>query len=216
MKKISILLSLVFFILYAFINYKYLVKYDLSDKFNLFLIAIDITMTLVIVLIIGLIGSSILSKFIIKTVAYKKRMKLIIPHAILTIIAVMLIGFAHAAYLQEVKGIPFQKPRNYNEIIVPDDLNCSSLHFGEFETDRAKIIRKENRQIEVEKSSGNTEEFQITWISACEYTLNPVGNDSLKIYTKIIFTNNELYRCFSIPGEHLNMKPILLTIKKIK
>ena len=107
-------------------------------------------------------------------------------------------------------------PSNYDEILSPDSLDCSSLKYGRFETTCVIIERNEDKQIETDKKTGKRLEFSVTWPYDSKYVLTSDADRLPKMNVRIISVTPELYECYVLQEKEGINQPIYYKIKRMK
>ena len=162
------------------------------------------------ILILGLIIGLILALIPFKSKGFKEKIASTIPIGISIMIAVLslnlIFNFRNLNDLNLIANLP------YNEIEIPQNLNCSEIKKGFFESDNLIIERKENKQFQTDKISNKLEVYDIDWKSNCEYILTSIDDKTIKIKVKIIQINELGYNCYYTVDQYA----IPLRFKKIK
>ena len=153
-------------------------------------------LNLIIFLISGILIGLLVALIPFRQQLYKEKLKKTILFAISIILFLYFVNISYWVYETKEKGIELMPVINYDDIKKPVNLDCSSVHNGKFEDDNTIIERKGNQQFQINKKSGVKSEYNISWISDCEYVLTPIpiGSDILRI--KIISVNSSSYGCY--------------------
>lgn len=126
----------------------------------------------------------------------------------------IVIGIFYFNYI--IKKHDLRPLRKYKDIQIPVGLDCSSIRLGNFETENLYIERKENKQIQTNKATGEKKVFFVSWKTNCEYILKSVTDESEVIRIKITSINLDNYGCFVISDKNSDNYPNFLKIKRKK
>lgn len=186
------------------LEYKVIRIADYSQEDGWVFFIIFIVVDVLILLGFGLAIGVMLALIPIKEKEFSQKFRFTFPIATSLTLVILLISFGYIAYLNKVKGIELKPLVKYDKIEIPQGLDCSSVKYGIFETESFAIKRQGNKQIEILKRNNQKSEYNIEWLSDCEYILSPIDNPSKKLKVKIINVTKDGYECYSSFDKYAN------------
>lgn len=166
---------------------------------------------ILILLICSVIGA------IIALIPFQKRtFKNKFKFSFISLLGITITFYGYYKYLTIIKGVELNPIHKYEDIQIPKNLNCSTIHEGKFETKNSIINRTKDKQIEKIKETGIKTEFSIKWINDCEYVLIPTADTTNKLRVKITTVNSDSYGCYIIGDRFKDTYPIFMSLKNIK
>ena len=176
---------------------------------------IDLFSNLILVGIFGTGLGALTALIPFRQKSFKEKFKTTFPLSTSIVLLVLVTTFSYSIYLKKVKGIELRPLHKYEDIQIPANLDCSTIHSGRFETEKSIIERIENKQIQTDKKTGDKKEFIVEWTSDCEYVLTPITDNTDKLRIKITAVNPDNYGCFVISDKYADKYPNFLSIKRI-
>ena len=149
-------------------------------------------------IIFGLLLSTIVALIPFKKLTYSGRYWKTFPFSIIGFLLFSLLSHGYLFYLRQYKGIDLGPIKSYGDINIDLSLDCSSVHNGSFSFENFVIHREGNNQIQIDKETGEKTEYQVQWVSNCEYWL--IKSDSDTTMIKIVRIEQECYYCYSSKG----------------
>lgn len=131
------------------------------------------------------------------------------------VLLVFIITFGYTIYLKEVNGVELRPLQKFEDIQIPQNLDCSSMHLGKFETGNSIIERIDSRQIQTDKRTGEIKELNVEWKSNCEYVLTSKDR-SEQISVKIVDIKQDSYSCYVISNKFKDKYPNFIIMNRIK
>ncbi len=205
------LLNLILYLIFNFIQYKYIQPTQLENEFDWILLIIDLFATCLTVLFVSTILNAIVSLIPFLKKRYWGRFIYLLPISILITLIIFLYAFGSTAYLNMKTGQDIRFLKKYDNVSTANPMDCERVKTGYFETDNLWIMRTENKQVQIKKDSSSVNEFEVLWKSPCEYQLIPLNDskDSLNIKISDVFLSQ--YHCYI---ENANYSP-LQVVKRI-
>ncbi|MBB6464100.1 hypothetical protein [Flammeovirga kamogawensis] len=194
---LSLLFIIQFFLQYSSVNS----AREISEV-KYIIVLTEILTTLITAFIPGIFLASLLSLFLLKKEKYKIRIKQILPITTSLPLLLYIISFSYILYIEEVKGEKLGPVIEYNDIKQSEGLDCESVKDGKFETKNLIIERAGNRQTQTDKNNGNVSEYEIKWLSNCEYELTPISYEGDNMLVKIVEVTEKYYDCFTTTGTY--------------
>lgn len=191
------IVSLILLVVHCVVQYFFYLK--ISGLFTLF---IDFTSNILFLATISLALSLLFALIPNKRKGYKEKFKITLPIVIIVLLSLMILSFSYNIFILKQNGFNSRPKNNYKDIVIPANLNCSSIHNGVFETDKCLIERIEKKQIETDKITGKKIEFIVSWISDCEYKLIPLTEGLGHLNVKVVEVTENDYACFVNSDEH--------------
>ena len=158
--------------------------YDISKKDGIINFILRVIGDLSILIFLSLIVSVILGLIPLKQKTYLNKLKTIFP-----IIAFIILIASSLSLL-------LHKTIKFDEIETPTSLNCEDLKYGNFVCQHIEIKRTLNKQIEFDSKSKDAKEYQIKWISDCEYELIGINGNVQNYKVKIIEVNLDNHKAY--------------------
>lgn len=158
---------------------------------------------LLIIIGVGIVIGALISAFVslipIQGRSYLNKFKVILLICFTFIFFLINLCIIYYTYFERTGLIIEELAPNYNykSIIIPDGIDCSSIHDGTFETGYVKITRSSNIEVEVDNETDMvTNTYEVIWASDCEYYLIPenLTRDTIKV--KVIRVGNGFYDCY--------------------
>ena len=84
----------------------------------------------------------------------------------------------------------------FDEIKIPTSLDCENLKQGDFICRHLEIKRTLNKQIEYDSKSNSTKEYQVKWITDCEYELIGSNGNVHNYKVKIVEVNVDNHKAY--------------------
>jgi len=178
--------------------------------------AVEFISSLIAIACTSLVIGAIVAFIPVKQRTYKEKFNITLPLFSSIVLAIWIVAFSYYTYLKKVKGIELKPLIKYENIIIPDGVDCASVHEGLFETDKLSIERFGSKQIQTNKQTGIKSEFTIEWINDCEYYLTSTSDNSNKLRIKIVSVKADLYSCYVISEKYADKYPNFLTIKRLE
>jgi len=173
------------------------------------------TIGIIIMLLITALAMSLLIAIVPnKEKRYSEKFQSSIP----VVFAIFLIGInsflGFNLYLKKVVGKELHPLRNYDDIQIPRNLDCSDIHSGTFETEYLFIKRAENTQVQKNKKTGEINEFVVKWVNNCEYILTSTNKDSVVLRIKILEISEDGYIGYLSSSNQPDLYPTKINIKR--
>ncbi|MBB6464135.1 hypothetical protein [Flammeovirga kamogawensis] len=194
---VTILFIIQFFLQYFSVNS----ALEISEV-KYIIVLTEILTTLITAFIPGIILASLSSLFLLKKEKYKNRIKQILPITTSLPLLLYIISFSYIFYKEEVKGEKLGPVIEYNNIKQSESLVCESIKDGKFETKNFFIERTGNHQTQTDKNNGNVSEYEVKWLSNCEYELTPISSEGDNMLVKIVDVTEKYYDCFTTTGTY--------------
>lgn len=173
------------------------IEQDFSKHLGLFDFFMGLVTSALIVILVGIILGLLTALLPFRKKTYREKFKITLPLGTSLGIFVLLLNFGYLAYLDKVKGIKLFPVTKYDKVEIPLSLDCSTVHNGKFEIENLIIERKGNRQIQTRKDTKETREYQIEWLSDCEYYLTSDDKPTEKLKVKIVSVTNQGFDCYA-------------------
>ena len=125
---------------------------------------------------------------------YVQRFKALVPILTLCSLIFFFLIVAYSFYMVKNHGRGVSVNKDYNDIISPPFLDCSSIQNGKFKTDDLTIERTGSLQRQIDNKTRKTEEYTVEW-KDCEYSLNSKVS-SEELFVKITEVNKDYYKCY--------------------
>lgn len=209
-------ISIILFTVHLIIQYVFYIKTDLTDSLGIFIFGIDLFSNIIVIVMFGAGLGALTALIPFRKKNFKDKFKTTLPLLTSIVLLVLISIFGYSIYLKKVKGIEFKPLQKYEDIQIPENIDCSTLHDGKFESEKSFIERIGNKQIQTDKKTGSKKEFMVEWTNGCEYILTSVDDHSEKLRVKITVINPDNYGCYVISDKYADKYPNFLTIKRIK
>lgn len=153
--------------------------FDLSDWF---MFAVDFLSNFLAIILFAVLVSFLLAVIPLKNKSYWQRYGYFFPLGI-TVISVLYLMFFCAT------------GPHYHSIKAKDGISCASIKDGNFKVLYLKIERKGDVQFQTNLKTGERTEFNVKWLSDCEYELS---RDGKVMKVKIVSADENGYECFTL------------------
>jgi uncharacterized membrane protein YsdA (DUF1294 family) len=214
-KRLWIILT-VLLAVHLIIQYIFFIKIDLTDSSGLTSFTVDFISNLLTVFLFGA-GFGVLSAAIpYGKKRFREKFKITFPLLTVVVLIILIITFSYSLYLKNWKSIELRPVQKFDKIKIPQDLVCTSVHIGKFESENLIIERTANKQAQTNKKTGQKKEFAVEWINDCEYVLTSMADSKEQISVKITAVNPGEYGCYVISNSSFHKYPNFVTIKRIK
>ena len=200
-------------VIHLLIQYVFYLKIDFSNSNGIILFLIDIFSNLGLITLFGAGLGALFALIPIEGKCYSQKLKTTFPLLISILLFLLIITYSYSVFGLKKKGYESRSPENYENIIIPKNLDCLSVHDGIFETDNTLIERYGTKQTETNKETGEKHEFDVEWINNCEYKLTPTKGPALKLKVKITEINPDNYKCYCMAEKYSGKKAVLITIR---
>lgn len=193
----GILLAGHFFVQYAFIK-----TIDLSDQLGRLDLAVDIVSHLILVIVLGSALGAIAALVPFKRAPLRQKFTYTFPIGCSLVLTILILAFGMVAYYEKVKGVKIQPLITYGSIQMDPNMDCSTVHDGEFEIGSVVVTRRGSLQRQKDKQSGEVEEFTVEWLSDCEYLLTSLADPDDVMKVKIVHVSEDGYNCYVASGKY--------------
>lgn len=150
---------------------------DQSHKDGFLSFLLRIIGDLLILFLLSLLISAILSLIPLTKETYQNKIKkILLPITLIVLIANSLTLLLH----ETIK---------FDEIKIASSLDCKNLSQGDFICKYLEIKRTSNMQIEFDSRSNSTKEYQVKWITDCQYELIGINGNIQNYRVKIVEVN---------------------------
>lgn len=100
-------------------------------------------------------------------------------------------------YYWHLKKAGIQFPdASYDNVTIPDNLDCASVHNGKFKMEGYKLEREGSRQVHTDIATGEEIHYTIEWLNDCEYKLISEKDDKEPTFVKILAVDSISYTCY--------------------
>jgi hypothetical protein len=186
---------------------------DWADPLDLFTFGTDFLTELLLITIIGFALGALLACFPFQNKTYKEKTPNAMPIGVITVLCLLLCAFGYTWQAKNANGLEYSTVK-YGKIKIPDNLNCSEIHEGKFETETLIIERSGKTQTQTHKKTGKTQTFSIAWKSDCEYALSPLYSSKTTLEAKIVSVSPNIYTCYVQPANSLFRFPYFLKVEQ--
>ncbi len=194
-----------------FIQYGILKQYNLSYNLDKYYLTIDL-ISLVLTIIVISIGLTLIIAIIpFREKSFKTKFKQISKISIILVLLIMVFTYGFLAS----KGVRYPTMVNYDEVQTCSSNDCLLVTEGNFETETIMIERIGNFQIETAKESNKKTEYEVKWISVCEYHLIPKNSSEKTIKVKITKVEPEFYECAAAIEKDVHRSKIFIVKKTV-
>lgn len=208
--------TFILLIIELIIQYGFFSKPDLTKLSGIVTFNLDIIFNIIFFVVVGAGLGYLISKIPFRQKTFKEKFKTAIPLCTSFVIVVFISVFTYAYYLKKEKGIELAPLQEYEDIECPEDIDCSVIHTGKFESELTLIDRTEIIEIQTNKKTGVKQEFNINWIDRCEYVLTSTSDNSEQIKVKVIKATPQEYICNKLSSKQTDTYPILMIINRVK
>jgi len=203
-------------VVHLIIQFVFFLKPDLSDGLGKMSSIFDMLLNLILIFILGVGLGALVALIPFRKKLYKEKFKITFPLLTSIVLVVFVATFSYTLYLKKVKGIELHPLIKYELIQIPENLNCSSVHNGQFETGKIIIERTDNKQIQTDLKTGEKKEYNVEWTNDCEYVLTSITDSLDKIRIKITAVNQENYGCYVNTVKGGSKYANFILVKRIK
>ncbi len=189
---IAILLLFVFFT----IRYRFVESYDISGPSELPKFIVELAATGFLAVIIGVLLALLTALIPFRKKNYGQKFTFILPILVSMTLTLLIVVFGYISYSYSSKGIDIHPNMSYDTIEIDSTLDCSGIKEGTFQIDNLLIKRHGNRQIQTYAGADTMEEYEITWLSNCEYSLVSTDGKNDFIKVKITSVSENGYECY--------------------
>lgn len=201
---------------FLIIQYVFLLPPDFSNGVGQTTFVIDLSVSVLMPVAIGVgLGYLVALIPLKKSISYKQRTKISLPLMVSVVGIFFCSIFGYSAYLKIVDGVAFSPLIKYDNIRIPANLDCSSVHDGIFETENLLIERLGDKQYQTNKTTGERNEYIVEWINDCEYILTSTLDHSNKLKVKITAVNPNNYGCHVISDKQHHPYPKFMIINRV-
>lgn len=208
------ILVVVLLVIEMIINYFLNFVFIFEEKTDWTIVAFSIAGSIIAAAVLGFVLAAILAAIPFKKLKYNSKLLKILPIATSLVLIFVIAMDGYHLLLNNLYGTK-NTNKFYSEIVIPSDVDCSSMHDGTFRSPQLEIIRSGNHQIQKNLLNGEISEFEIVWLNNCEYHLIPQTASDDKILVKIVEVTSDGYSCY-VGGENEFNQPYFIEIKKIK
>ncbi len=208
--------TLILLIIELIIQYGFFSKPDLTRLSGIVTFNLDIIFNIIFFVVVGAGLGYLISKIPFRQKTFKEKFRTAFPLCTSFVIVVFISVFTYVYYLTKEKGIELAPLQEYEDIECPEDLDCSVIHTGKFETELTLIERTEIIEIQTNKKTAVKKEFTIKWIDKCEYVLTSTTDNSEQIKVKVSAVNPDVYGCYMLSSKQTDTYPILMIINRVK
>jgi hypothetical protein len=210
------MLSIALLLIYVFIQYKFIIHKEPIEFLIFKNYTIDILANYIVISFSSICIALLLALIPYKKLLFKAKIKTTIPIAISIVLTILILNYLYLIYLFKHNSFDLKPIPKYSEIQIPQNIDCSLVHNGKFETDKYIIERKDNEQIETDIKTKKAITYSVEWLSDCEYTLTSTNNTSNNRRIKIVAITDSTYECYVASQIDRNNLANNIIVKRIK